>query len=155
MAFNHGYKVYICETAQPADLEQAALEALVWVEVKNVGTLPDRGRTQAELTFPTLSHGVIKGKGPIDFGSGDFEVSRKGTNEGRDAMVAAAATELTYMMKLVAPDAVSGFTATTEYLRGAISGPLAPGGGPDGTNINRFSFYNEMYLEVAPEAIGS
>jgi hypothetical protein len=155
MAFNTGYRVYICETAQEADLDQAGFEALTWVEATNVGTLPDRGQSQDELTYPTLNNGIIKGKGPKNYGSGDFEVSRKGTNLGRDAMVTAANTELNYAIKLVAPDAVSGYTATTEYLRGLLSGPTYPGGGADQASIARFSFYNNQYLLVEPEAIGS
>lgn len=156
MAFNQGSKVYICETAAgDDDLSQSEFEALTWVEVLNVGTLPEYGRSQDELTYPTLAHGTIKGKGAVNFGAGDFEVSRKGTNTGRDAMETAAATELKYAMKIVAPDATDSMTATIDYLRGALGGPVIPGGGGDQAKIYRFSMYVDQHLPVAPEAIGS
>lgn len=158
MAFNKGYKVYICATPTgDDDLNQSAFEALTWVEVTHVGTLPDRGRNEGELTYPTLAHGVQKGKGSPDFGSGDFEVSRKGTNTGRAAMITAAETELNHAIKLVAPDATGtdpgDFTATTEYLRGLLSGPIVPSGGTDNPDIFRFPFYINQHLIVAPAEI--
>lgn len=158
MAFNKGYKVYICATpAGDDDLTQTEFEALTWVEAINVGTLPERGRTESELTYNTLSHGVKKGKGSTNYGSGDFEMTRKGTNAGREAFVAAAATELNHAIKLVAPDATGedtgDFTATIEYMRGYLTGPTVPSGGDEQADIFRFSFYNNQHLIVAPEEI--
>lgn len=156
MAFNSGSTVFICETAQSSDLDQSGFEALTWVEAVNVGTLPDYGRAQDEQTYPTLNNGVLKGKGPVNYGSGDFDISREGTNLGRDAFAAAALTELDYAVKIVGPDAVSGATtATIDYLRGQISGPVVPGGGPDQKKLHRFSYYITQHLPVAPEAVGS
>jgi hypothetical protein len=156
MAFNTGSKVYICETAQSSGLDQSGFEALEWIETPNVGTLPDVGRAQDELTYPTLADGVQKGKGPVNYGSGDFDVSREGTNLGRDAFAAAALTELDYAVKIVGPDAVSGVTtASIDYLRGKIAGPVVPGGGPDQKKLHRFSYYITQHLPVAPEAVGS
>lgn len=157
MAFNKGYKVFICETAQPADLDQAAFEALTWVEMVNCGTLPERGRSENELTYNTLAHGVIKGKGSVNHGSGDFECARRGTNAGREAFIVAAKTDLNYAIKLVAPDAtgvaVGDFTATTEYLRCLISGPIVPSGSDEQADIFRFPVMINQHLIVAPAEI--
>ena len=42
--------LYVCETAQPDDLLQAGYEALTWVEIENVVTMPDFGFTQNVVT---------------------------------------------------------------------------------------------------------
>lgn len=43
---NKGRKVYVCETPQPSDLNQAGYEGLTWVEVGNVGSVDQTGPTR-------------------------------------------------------------------------------------------------------------
>jgi len=160
MAFNKGYKVFISPVAVgDDDLTVNAFAAIDdWVEMINVGTLPERGRTEGELTYPTLNNGVIKGKGSVNFGSGDFECSRKGTNAGRDEFVDAAETELNYAIKLLAPDGVDDSAtpgdvlATREYLRCLVSGPVVPSGGDEQADIFRFPVMINQH-EIVPSSV--
>lgn len=158
MAFNNGYKVYISpEPVGAADLTQGEFEAIDdWVEMINCGTLPDRGPAEGELSFPTLAHGTVKGKGAKDFGGGDFDVLKRGVNAGREAFAAAALTQLNHAIRLVAPDATGSspgdMSPTTEYLRGLVTGPRTPGGGGDEADIARFSVVFNQYL-VVPSAV--
>lgn len=158
MAFNNGYKVFISPVpVGAADLTLQNFQAIDdWVEVINCGTLPDRGPSEGELSFATLANGMVKGKGTKDFGGGDIDVLKRGTNLGRDAMAAAANTQLNHAMRLVAPDSTGAsagqMTATTEYLRALVTGPRTPGGGGDETDIARFSVMINQYL-IVPSAV--
>ncbi len=160
MAFNKGYKVFISPVAVgDDDLTVSQFNAIDdWVEMINVGTLPERGRTEGELAYPTLNNGVIKGKGSTDFGSGDFECSRAGANAGREAFETAGATELNYAIKLLAPDGVDtsstagAVLATREYLRCLVSGPVVPSGGDEQADIFRFPVMINQH-EIIPSSV--
>lgn len=161
MAFNKGYRVFISPTpVGDDDLTENDFAAISdWDELINCGELPERGRNENELTYNTLAHGVIKGKGSVNFGSGNFACSRKGTNEGRDTFEVAAATELNYAIRLVAPDGeitsstAGDVLATREYLRCLVSGPVVPTGGDDQADIFQFGVMINQHMTVASSVV--
>ena len=153
MAANKGTKVYISPTAASADLTKTEFEALSdWEEISNVGTIPDNGPSEAEITYATLAHGTIKAKDSTDFGGGDLECRYIPDDAGQLALATAAATELDYPIKFVAPDAETGFDPTVIYVRAQISGPRMLGGGTGDFKRLQFTTMNNQYLLVPKAA---
>lgn len=152
---NAGKTYFVCATAQASDLDQAGFEGLSWVRVNNVGAFPDYGRRENIAEYVTIDNGKLKGKGSNDAGGGDMDVSRLASDSGQDALRTAGATKQVYAFKVVHDDAVTGFTATTDYLRGIVSGPMHPQGGDEDFVLDRFALGFVQHLRVDPEAVSS
>lgn len=157
MAFtNAAGKFYICETPQPDDLEQEDYEALVWVEVANVGSLPESGTTTNIVSYDTLDTEVTsKAKGISDAGEGELEVAFAAEDPGQVALRTAALTKFYYATKRELTDAPSaGFTNTIFYNRGLVTGPAHAGGRNEDFVIETYTFGNvQREIVVAPEAL--
>lgn len=155
---NAGSKIYICTTPQASDLNQAAYEALSWIEIKGIGELGETGTSTNILTYDTWDTDVAdKAKGISDAGSPTLEVARIPTDPGQIALKAAAATNLKYAIKVVRNDpAVVGGVGTVRYNRGIIAGPTNPNGRNEDFDLEVYTFgLVQKQLEVNPGAGGN
>jgi hypothetical protein len=149
-------KFYICETPQSADLLQAGYEALTWVEVGNIVTLPDFGITDNMVTQDYTNTDVSqRQKGFRQASDTEIVVGRDYDDAGQDALRAAAATRYNYAFKLESSDAPDGDTTNTiRYSRGIIGGPNFTGGGGEDFDNETFQLgLNQAPIIVDPEAI--
>jgi hypothetical protein len=123
-----GRIVYIAATgavpeAQNSDLTLSGFQGLNWVQVNNCGALGESGSSTNLPTYDEFDTAVIqKGKGITDAGSTTLEVSLNLTDDGQNAMRAAALEPDDYAISWVDDDNV------THYQRGKITGPTAPNG---------------------------
>lgn len=150
-------KFYICATAQGADLDQAGFEALTWVEVGSVVTLPDFGVTDNIVTQDYVDTNVSqKRKGFKNASDTEIVTGFDPDDLGQDAMRIAAATDLNYAFKLEGSDSPNPSTTTNSirYSRGVIGGPnFSGGGGEDFDNETYQIGLNQEPILVKPEAI--
>ena len=145
-----GNKFYISTTAENDDLTDHAgsgFPSLSWVEVGNVGQLPEVGNDQNLPSYNVLSRGVsLKGKGVADAGAGTLEVARNDVDAGQIAMGAAAALSNfdNYAFKIERQD------GSIDYLRGLVTGPMRSGGGNDDFDLLTYNIsLNQEVLHVA------
>ncbi len=142
MADTHkGNKLYVCATAQPAALNQAAYEALTWVQVGGVGSVAEIGSSTNILTYDTWDTDVIdKGKGMTDAGSPTIECARAPTDAGQIVLRAAALTNFKYAFKIERADAPSeAYSNTIIYNRGLVAGPTRPQGRNEDFDLEVFT----------------
>jgi len=127
---NKGRRFFICETPKATDLNQAAYEALTWVEVLNVGSVGETGKNTNVLSYDELDTDVTqKQKGISNAGDPQVECARNPTDTGQIALRAAAATKYFYAFKVEDEDKPSAdYTNSIYYNRGLITGPVRPGG---------------------------
>ncbi len=131
---NAGTKIYVCTTEQTGlPLNQAAFEALSWVEIGSVGNRGDFGADTNIVNYDTFNDTVTqKAKGITDAGNFEIEVARIFDDAGQIAMRAAALTKYNYAIKIMFADAPSGaYDNTIMYCAGIITGPVLGGGGPE------------------------
>jgi hypothetical protein len=124
-------KLYICATAQTGlPLNQAAFEALTWVQIKKVGSVTDVGGDTNPVSYPVLDEPTQKGKGEQNGGDWTVEYARVFDDAGQVALRAAAKVDADYAFKLVYDDKPSSSyaTGTTIYNCGRVYGPRRPGG---------------------------
>lgn len=149
-------KLYICATAQGSDLDQAAFEGLVWVEIGNIVTLPDFGVTEnmpaQDYINTSLSQAQKGFVQPVDTSvvvGDDYE------DTGQDTLRTASQTRLTYALKLEGSDAPSAsLTNTIRYTRALIGREAFPGGGgEDFDNVEFPIKLKQIPIRVEPEAI--
>jgi len=154
---NKGGKFYICTTPQPANLNLAAFEALTFVEVANVVSVPDMGSNVNIVSQSFLANGPIqKYHGDEDAGGGDLEVGYLPADTGQIALNAAALTRNTnYAFKYELADAPSAlYTNTIRYQRGIISGPVNTGGASEDFPNRVYAIgFNQRQVEAPPELI--
>jgi len=142
----------ISTTAENDDLTDHTFDgfpSLTYVEVGNVGSLPDYGNDQNLPSYNVLSRGVsLKGKGVADAGAGTLECARDDTDAGQIAMRAAAALDNfdNYAFRVTRQD------GSIDYLRGLVTGPTQTGGGNDDFDLLTFniSLNQEMVHVAAP-----
>jgi len=160
---NAGRKFYIaCTTAggstpdpQPSDLTQMQYEALLWTEVKNVGSIGETGTNTNIVSYDELSTEVTqKQKGISNAGDPVIECARNPTDPGQIAMRAAAATKHYYAFKVEDADAPDEETSNTIYYnRGLVTGPVRPGGRNEDFILENFSLglvQKEIVVDPAP-----
>lgn len=155
---NAGSKLYVCATAQQADLDRAGYEALTFVEVKSVGNHGETGSNTNILTYNTWDTDVAqKGKGVTDAGSPEIELARVPTDPGQRILRAAADTPLNYAFKIVRNDpAIVGGTGTVIYNRGLVTGPRRPNGQNEDFDLEIFTLgLNQKEIVVDPDAGGN
>lgn len=136
-----GSVLSVCVTAQAADLNLGAFQALVYVPIGNVGSLGETGLSENILTYPVWDKSVAqKAKGMGDAGSPALEVARDSADAGQDALRAAGATNLNYAFKHEMNDKLTpGGTNTIKYNRGLVGGPTRPGGGNEDFDLEVFT----------------
>lgn len=153
---NAGGRFFICATPQPTDLTKEQFEALVWVEVKNVGSLPESGATTNTVSYDTVDTDVTqKAKGITNAGDGSLEVARIQTDPGQIALRAAALTKFYYATKRELTDAPdANHTNTIYYNRGLIGGPAHAGGRNEDFILETFTFgYVQREIVVGPVSL--
>lgn len=148
--------LYICETPQNSDLNESAFEALTWVEIDKIVTLPDMGRTDNIVSQDYVNTTVSQfQKGFANAGQSELVIGRDHEDAGQDALRVAAATRYNYAFKLESSDAPSSaYTNTIRYSRGVISGPMLSGGGGEDFDNETYNIaFNQVPVIVDPEAI--
>lgn len=129
----------ICVTPQPDELNQAAYEALTFVEVKSVGDIGQTGPDVNILTYNTLDTVVAdKAKGTADAGNPPLSVARIASDPGQIAMRAAGATNSKFAFKHEMNDG-GALSNTIKFNRGLVTGPTRPGGGVDDFDLEVFT----------------
>lgn len=149
-------KLYICATPQDADLLQAGYEALTWVEIGNIVTMPDFGITDNIVTQDYINTDVSqKRKGFRNASDTEVVVGALQDDVGQIELRTAADTKYNYALKLEQSDAPDDDTTNTiRYSRGVIGGPnFAGGGGEDFDNETFQIGLNQKPIVVAPTAI--
>lgn len=153
---NKDRKVYICTTPQPGDLNQAAYEALTWVEVSNVGAVGEAGTNTNIVSYDELSTDVTqKGKGISNAGDPTIECARNPTDAGQIALRAAAKTNFTYAFKFEDKDApTANHTNSVYYNRGLVTGPTRPNGRNEDFILEVFTLaLNQREIVVDPQSL--
>ena len=153
-ATKKGTKVYVCATAQNADLDQAGYEALTWVRVGKVGSVGDFGATSNISQYDTYDEDVSQNqKGTAKAGDPQLECASV-YNDAGQIILRSFGNPLeqdNMAIKIERNDAPSGLTNTIFYSRGVVSGPLFPGGGSDDFELERFTLaLNQLAIRVDP-----
>lgn len=154
---NAASKIYVCATAQNTDLDQAAYEALTWVEIKGIGNLGEAGKSTNILQYPTWDTSVIqKAKGMTDAGSPELEVARIPTDAGQDILRTAAAVgnNNNYAFKILRADGTTATNGTVIYNRGLVGGPKRPNGRNEDFDLEVFTLAFQQE-EIVVDAAGS
>lgn len=126
-----GAKLYVCATAQNSDLNEAAFEALTWVQVKGVGSHGETGTNTNIVSYDTWdTEFVQKAKGTSNAGDPELELARIPADAGQIIMRTAGDhfNKNNYAFKIELNDAPSGGTPTTIFNRGMVAGPRIPFG---------------------------
>jgi hypothetical protein len=124
---NKGRKISISTTSTPVDLTGVQFGALIWTEVKNVGSIGETGTQTNIVSYDELTTDVTqKQKGISNAGDPVIECARNPTDPGQIAMRAAALTKFYYGFKIEDADGVT--SNSIFYQRGLVTGPVRPGG---------------------------
>lgn len=126
-----GAKLYICATAQNTDLNEAAFEALTYVQIKGVGSHGETGTNTNVVSYDTWdTEFVQKAKGTSNAGDPEVELARIPADAGQVILRTAGDhfNKNNYAFKIELNDAPSGGTPTTIFNRGMVAGPRIPFG---------------------------
>jgi len=152
---NAGAMIYICATAQPADLNLVAYEALTWVLISNVGNHGETGSNTNILTYDSWDTAVIqKAKGMTDAGSPEIEVARIVTDAGQILMRTAGAVgnSASYAFKMERNDSPEvGGSNTILYNRGLVTGPVRAHGRNEDFDLETYTL-GLVQAEVVDDA---
>lgn len=152
---NAGSKLYICATAQAADLDATAFAGLTWVLISGVGNHGEAGTSTNILTYDTWDTTVVqKAKGMSNAGDPEIELARIPTDAGQILLRTAAGTNLNYAFKIVRTDKPTdevGATPTIIYNRGLVVGPNRPFGRNEDFDLDVFTLgLNQKEVVVNP-----
>ncbi|MFD1944735.1 hypothetical protein [Paradevosia shaoguanensis] len=153
---NKDRKAYICTTPQPNVLDQAAFEALTWIEIGNVGAIGESGTQTNVVSYDELATDVTqKGKGISNAGDPTIECARNPTDPGQVALRAAAKTNFNYAFKFEDKDAPDAdHTNSVYYNRGLVTGPTRPNGRNEDFILEVFTMaLNQREIVVDPQSI--
>lgn len=149
--------LYVCATVQHnTDLNQAGYEALTWVEIGKLVTLPQVGFEANVVTQNYVNTDFSSdAKGFINGTASEVMVGRDPDDAGQVILRTAANSRFRYAFKRVYADAVAGFTATTTYFRALVSSQLDAGGGGEEFDNETFGIKvtAQKPIIVAPKAI--
>lgn len=126
-----GAKLYICTTPQNTDLNEAAFEALTYVQVKGVGSHGETGTNTNIVSYDTWdTEFVQKAKGTSNAGDPEIELARIAGDSGQVALRTAGDhfNKNNYAFKIELNDAPTAGTPTTIFNRGMVTGPRIPFG---------------------------
>ncbi len=140
---NSGAKLYVCATAQNSDLDEAAFEALTWVQVKGVGSHGETGTITNMVSYDTWDTVFLqKAKGTSNAGDPEVEVARNAADAGQDILrtAGAATNRNNYAFKIERNDAPPSGTPTTIYNRGLVAGPRRPNGRNEDFDLEVYTF---------------
>lgn len=153
---NSGSKLYIATVNQEVDLDQAGYEALIWTQIKGVGSHGETGPSTNILTYDTWDTVVMqKAKGMTDAGSPTVELARIPSDPGQNLLRAAALTNFNYAFKIERNDRnVVGGTPTILYNRGLVTGPTRPQGRNEDFDLEVFTLGLQQ-LEIVANPSGA
>lgn len=138
-----GFKLFVCATPQPDDIDQDDYEALTWVQIKGVGSHGETGTTTNILTYDTWDTDVAqKAKGISNAGDPEIEIARDPDDPGQVILRTIASTNYNYAFKIEAndkPNNLSGSKPTTRYNRGLVTGPRTPHGRNEDFDLEMFT----------------
>lgn len=126
-----GGKLFVCATPQPTDLTKEQYEALVWVQVKGIGSHGETGTTQNIVGYDTWDQVFTdKDKGIANAGDPEVEVARIDADAGQNLLegMAQARNKNKYAFKVERNDAPEGGLPTKFYNRGVVTGPRSQHG---------------------------
>ena len=150
-----GRKLFVCETPQPTELNQAQFEALTYVEVGDVGSIGETGTATNILTYDTLADEVSqKQKGLSNAGDPVIELARNPTDVGQIAIKAMALTKFKYAFKIEDADKPqASYTNTIRFQRGVVAGPTNPGGRVEDFILEMYTLgLEQVEIKVDPAA---
>lgn len=127
-----GRKFFVSTTPVTKGIALAALEALTYTEVKDIGNIGQMGTEVNILTYNVMDTDFAdKQKGISNAGDPTLEVAFSPTDPGQVLLRAHAKTRFLYAFKSELDDAPSGGTPTEIYNVGLVAGPAMPNGGPE------------------------
>lgn len=145
----------ICATAQADELNQAAFDALTFLDC---GKIVEHGNL--EVTENDVSQGYWGGgwlqhqKGQKDGGTTSITIGYDPDSTGADALDTAAATELNYAFKIDIGDNPGGTTNTILYYRGLIALPSYQLGNNEAFLNKTFAMMlNQGVIQVDPTSV--
>lgn len=119
-----GASLYVSATL-PATYNEAGYEALTWVEVGGIKSLPSVGGSYSEVSINLVKGGVCIKKGVKSYGSGSIEFAHALTDTGQIALKTAYDATTAYAFKLLYQD------SSADYLCGYVMGVPRNNGGAD------------------------
>lgn len=137
------------------DLNQAAFEAVTWVEVGSLGMVGDIGASSNIINYDLLNQDVSqKQKGVTNAGDPTVEVAIDHDDPGQIIMRAGADTKFIYGFKVINDDAPSAsFDGSIRYSRGIIASAVEVGGRVDDFQTETYALgLNQRAIRVAPAA---
>lgn len=155
---NLGSKLFICATAQPTNLTKIEFEALTWIEISDVVTMPSIGE---EVSMPTQTYvnrnRAVFQKGVYTGVSTEVVIGYDYADAGQDAIEAASLASGKYAFKMVGVDSPNSGTTTntTAYFRALVGPRSFAGGGAEDFVNNTYSLQitDQAPIWVEPVAI--
>jgi len=139
-----GGKLYVCATAQNSDLNEAAFEALTWVQVKGVGSHGETGTNTNIVNYDTWdTEFVQKSKGTSNAGDPEVELARIPADAGQVILRTAGDhyNKNNYAFKIERNDIPAGGTVPTIiYNRGLVTGPRTQHGRNEDFDLEIYTF---------------
>lgn len=127
----------VSANAYDSDLNLAGFQGVAsWINVANVGSLPERGINTNMLSYDTVNTLVTKkAKGITDAGTGTLECARDENDAGQAKMTAIGQPNYfhSHAFKMFKQD------GTVEYGRGLVSGPASPGGRNEDFDLSNYT----------------
>jgi hypothetical protein len=149
-------KLFISSAAASGDIaDQAAGEAITWVEIGQIVTFPSFGVTENTVSQDYVNTDVSEAQKGFKRGvTSEILVGVDFDDAGQTALRAASETRLNWYLKLEGSDAKAGTTNTVRYARFLINQPdFAGGGGEDFDNEAYPVTLQQVAVVVAPEVI--
>lgn len=151
-----GGKLFICVTPQNNELTKSQYDALVWVQVKGIGSHGETGTQQNVVGYDTWDLLFQqKAKGIANAGDPEVEIARIAGDAGQVAMRAAAAATNpnNYAFKIERNDAPSGGQPTKFYNRGVVTGPRTQHGRNENFDLEMYTIgcvQEQITVEASP-----
>jgi len=155
---NQGGSLWICTTAQNSDLNTAAFEALTYVEITRIVTMPSIGITTNMVQQDYIDTEISQFQKGVKAGSAsELVVGKDTTDAGQDALIAASLTKNNYAFKRVYTDSPNTVTTTnsTTYFRALVGEAVDQGGAVEDFENYTFPIQinGQRPIVVKPEAI--
>lgn len=144
----------ICTTPQGSDLNEAGFEALTYVPIGKVVSLPDFGVAENSVVQNYVGDQLSQAsKGFRQGQESSITVGDDPNDTGQDALHAASLTRTNYAFSLESSDSPDGvLTNTVRYARAIVMRPMFTGG--EGEAFDNYEFpitLNQEPARVKPE----
>ena len=148
--------LHVCATAQNTTLTEAQYEALTWVEIGKIVTMPQVGFEANVVTQNYVNTDFSEdAKGFKNGTASEVVVGRDPSDAGQDILRTAAGSRNRYAFKREYADAMSTMTATFKYFRALVTSQLDAGGGGEEFDNETFGIKitGQAPITVEPESI--